>query len=143
MSNTESAPTEPTQAELDHVMLNTRSALTKPTLAESVNQHKSVNWYEPVNQYKMQTSSNPLSKSFEHWHAAFGYINSSIFKHQVYYEDGSLLPSALQKYDCEVCSLAKSTHHVPSAATTIRASIPLELIHSDLSGKIVVSSLGS
>ena len=121
ISNTESAPTE---------SANTESALTEPALTE------------PINQHKKQTLTKPASKSFEHWHAAFGYINSSVFKHQVYYEDGLLLPSLPQKYDCEVCSLTKSTHDVPSAATTIHASIPLELIHSDLSEKVAVPSLG-
>ena len=127
MSNTESAPTKPAY---------TKSALTESTLAKPVNQR------EPVNQCKKQTLSKPTSKSFEHWYAAFGHINSSVFKHQVYYKDGFLLPSPPQKYDCEVYLLAKSTHHVPSAATTIGASTPLELIHSDLSGKMAVPLLG-
>ena len=86
-------------------------------------------------------STSTTMKSFEHWHSAFGHVNSSVFQHQTFYEDGSLLPIPLKSYDCEPCSLAKSTHHVPSQSTS-RASKPLELIHSDLSGKAPVPSLG-
>ena len=85
--------------------------------------------------------SSTKNKSFEYWHTAFGHVNSIVFKYQVYYKDGSLLPSPLQKYDCKVCSLTKSTYHVPSAATNIHTSIPLELIHPDLSGKVDVLPL--
>ena len=131
--------TELNQTDVDQVMINTEFA---PTNTESA-PTETEQFKNSVNRRKRQTPSEKTStKSFEHWHAAFGHVNSSVFKHQVYYEDGSLLPSPLQKYDCEVCSLAKSTHHIPSAATIIRASIPLELIHSDLSGRIAVPSLG-
>ena len=81
------------------------------------------------------------TESFEHWHSAFGHVNSSVFRHQTFYEDGSLLHIPPKSYDCSSCSLAKSTHHVPSQSTS-HASKPLELIYSDLSGKVPVLSLG-
>ena len=63
---------------VDYVMSNTVSVLTEPPLAEPINRCKPDNRCKPVNRHKKQTSSKPTSKSFEHWHAAFGHINSSV-----------------------------------------------------------------
>ena len=117
-------------------MSNLSNSSTMPNLSNSSPMSKSG---KPT--FNAYISNSTTAKSFEHWHSAFGHVNSSVFRHQTFYEDGSLLPIPPKSYDCEPCSLAKSTHHVPSQSTS-RASKPLELIHSDLSGKAPVPSLG-
>jgi len=82
------------------------------------------------------------SKSHIHWHEAFGHVNS-MFQQKAYYEDGTILPELPSgfQFDCDACSLSKSVHHVPKPTMT-RATKPLELIYSDLSGKAPVPSMG-
>ena len=83
------------------------------------------------------------TKSFKYWDSVFGHVNLSVFRYQMFYKDGSLLPILPKSYDCEPCSLAKSIHYVRSQSTSpSRASKPLELIHLDLSVKAPVPSLG-
>ena len=57
------------------------------------------------------------------------------------YLDSYLIPKPPKNFHCSACSLSKSTHQVPSASYK-RAENPFELIHTDLSGKFSIPSIG-
>ena len=87
------------------------------------------------------TSSSSTS-TFDHWHTALGHAAPTSMR-QTLYSDGHLIPklSSSTSFHCEACALSKSKHRVP-APSHRRAERPLELIHSDLSGRFSQPSLG-
>lgn len=75
---------------------------------------------------------------YSDWHNALGHpatVNPNL------YSDNPSIPRKPNNFHCRTCALSKSTHKVPKAAG-IRATKPFEMIHSDLSGKMPVQSLG-
>ena len=78
--------------------------------------------------------------SFEEWHSALGHVSPAYMSSNSY-ADGHLIPSAPKNFECHHYVLSKSTKKVPPPATS-NAKRPYELIHSDLSGKFSVQSLG-
>jgi hypothetical protein len=73
--------------------------------------------------------------AYKQWHEALGHtskINADM------YADGHLLPKTPNDFHCTECYLSKNVKHVPP--TTENQSF--ELIHSDLSSKFSVPSLG-
>ena len=88
------------------------------------------------------TATAPTSTmTFDHWHAALGHAAPTAMRRTDLYADGHLIPTPSTSFHCEACTLAKSTHKVP-ASITHRATRPLELIHTDLSGSLSQRSLG-
>jgi hypothetical protein len=76
--------------------------------------------------------------SYTQWHEALGHtskINADL------YADGHLLPKTPNDFHCTACYLSKNVKHVPPT-TENRSKECFELIHSDLSGKFSVPSLG-
>lgn len=79
---------------------------------------------------------------YEEFHHALGHRR--VAHPERIYKDGKLAPSLPANFDCEGCLLSKSTHKkpVPDGTARTRRSQPLEIIHSDLSGKFSRKSLG-
>jgi len=75
---------------------------------------------------------------YSQWHQALGDTSKIEAK---LYTDGHLLPPPPPDFHCTACHLSKSVKNVPPTTET-RAKQHFELIHSDLSGKFSVPSLG-
>jgi hypothetical protein len=89
---------------------------------------------------QMEDDSAQRLASYRQWHEAFGHVSPASIKPSCY-EDGNLIPPTPKNFECDVCITSKSTKRTP-AATTSRASRILKSIHSDLSGKFSVASMG-
>lgn len=76
--------------------------------------------------------------TYSDWHKALGHSTTVTAN---FYSDKPTIPNKPTNFHCNTCALAKSTHKVPKA-TGIRSKKPLELIHSDLSGRFATQSLG-
>ena len=80
--------------------------------------------------------------SYEDWHQALGHPSVSTETSNLY-TDSHLLPKPPKNFHCHPCSLSKSTHHKPTESTGYnKATKCFELIHTDLSGKFSVPSIG-
>ena len=80
--------------------------------------------------------------SFSDWHQALAHVSADTLNcSSSMYTDGHLIPRKPNNFHCQDCSLSKSTHSRSKNPHT-SATKPFELIHSDLSGKFSVQSLG-
>lgn len=99
--------------------------------------------YAKVNnsgQYIVQTLNKKSSfVSYLDAHEALGHPGTSVMS-QMRKIDSSI-PKKPESFSCTACLLYKSKHKVPKS-THKRASIKFDLIHSDLSGRFSVKSLG-
>ena len=77
-----------------------------------------------------QMEDHARLSTYQDWHKAFGHASTTYIKPSCY-TDGHLLPPHPQNFECDICTLSKSTKHVPPP-TTSRATRQFELIHSDL-----------
>jgi len=82
--------------------------------------------------------------SYEVWHQALGHpsmLNNAEIDNL--YSDSCLIPKPAKNFRCHACALSKSTHHKPTEGTGYNNAIRrFELIHTDLSGKFSVPSIG-
>ena len=80
--------------------------------------------------------------SFHEMHTILGHAYAdTIASSSSLYTDGHLIPRKPKGYHCHDCALAKSTHTRPMQPHT-PATHAFELVHSDLSGKFSIPSLG-
>ena len=81
--------------------------------------------------------------SYQECHNALGHPSVQVLSQAMndLYLDSYLIPKPPKNFHCSACSLSKSTHQVPSASYK-RAENPFELIHTDLSGKFSIPSIG-
>jgi hypothetical protein len=79
-------------------------------------------------------------QSYDFWYSALGHPSKTSIKPEAY-ADGNILPTQTNKFFCEPCILAKSTHNKPNS-TNLRTCKPFELVHSDLVGLFPVESIG-
>lgn len=79
--------------------------------------------------------------SYHEAHACFGHPGENVMSTlKAKYPD--VIPDKPNNFYCPACTLAKSTHKSESS-NDIKSKKPLQTIHSDLSGKFSVESLGS
>jgi len=82
--------------------------------------------------------------SYEVWHQALGHpsvLNNAEIDNL--YTDSCLIPKPPKNFHCHACALSKSTHHKPTEGTGYnKATKRFELIHTNLSGKFSVPSIG-
>ena len=78
--------------------------------------------------------------SYDEFHAAMGHNHLQPTAPNRLYKDGHLAPTKPDDFHCPTCQLSKSTRTKPTAIES-RSTNPLELIHSDLSGKFSHKSL--
>jgi len=85
-------------------------------------------------------SSAPMPTSFELWHRRLGHLGRDNMK--LLFKLTKDAPN-IEKEDnfCEPCILGKNTRTI-SRQTAERSSQPLQLVHSDLSGKFTTPSIG-
>src|SRR5262249_5134270 len=83
------------------------------------------------------------SISFETWHRRLGHLSHSNIQQLSKLTDISIKPTSNTSPVplCETCELAKSKRHISRIPAT-RTITPLQLVHSDLSGKFSVPSFG-
>jgi hypothetical protein len=84
-----------------------------------------------------------ITSNFYDWHQRLGHLAASSLSwlhHMV--ADPKFLPTTGQMETCNTCKLAKSPKSHLAPLTEPRSKQPLELIHSDLSGKFSIPSLG-
>ncbi|KAI0991917.1 hypothetical protein K3495_g16270, partial [Podosphaera aphanis] len=80
--------------------------------------------------------------SYRELHQALGHPGVTIIKNpSKLYANGNNLPPIPQNFHCSVCEKAKSKHIVPDPIHENPISV-FDIIHSDLSGKFSVPSLG-
>ena len=82
--------------------------------------------------------------SYEIWHQALGHPSVSVLNRasaSSIYGDSHLIPNTPNNFHCNTCSLSKSVHHKPKESTS-KTKRAFELIHTDLSGKFSVPSIG-
>ncbi|KAI0992382.1 hypothetical protein K3495_g15804, partial [Podosphaera aphanis] len=73
-------------------------------------------------------------------HSCFGYPGENAMLHLIRrYPD--LIPIKPEQFHCPSCILSKSTH-ISAKSKSSRAQKPFDTIHSDLSGKFAVDSIG-
>jgi len=87
-----------------------------------------------------QESEHARLSTFAEWHSALGHVSPASI-HPDCYTDGYLLPIAPTNFECHQCALSKSTKKVPPPAPS-HAKKPLDMFHSDLSGKFSIQSFG-
>ena len=78
--------------------------------------------------------------SYSEFHQALGHVSASYIRPSSY-SDGYLIPPIPKAFHCHICNISNLTKKTPPPAHQ-RAKLPFELIHSDLSGKFSVRSLG-
>ena len=82
--------------------------------------------------------------SYEVWHQALGHpsvLNNAEIDNL--YSDSCLIPKPPKNFHCHACALSKSIHHKPTEGTRHNnATRCFELIHTNLSGKFSVPSIG-
>lgn len=78
-------------------------------------------------------------ETYQQFHEAMGHL--SVPNPTRIYADGHLVLAKPDDFECTTCQQLKSVHHVPTSGSP-RHTQPLELIHSDLSGKMPVRSIG-
>lgn len=82
------------------------------------------------------------TEDFTVWHKRLGHLSSLLLsKLRKMIEDPQHLPTSAEKQKCKDCLLAKSTK-LPKTTPGSKTHAPLELIHSDLSGKFSIEARG-
>lgn len=132
---TEDSPTKPATAGLS-------AHPTESPLAISVSKSAFQTASETGDSFTKDLDSAACFATFEEFHHAIGHRR--IDNPQRLYRDGHLVPVAPDGFQCETCVVSKSKHHRPKHDPTARhqPTKPLEVIHSDLSGKFSRKSLG-
>ena len=89
-----------------------------------------------------QSATMPLHKNCAHlWHRRMGHINWKYVKKMESLSKGCQLKSCSRYLDCRACKMAKV--HSCSYSRSLRVSTqPFQLVHTDLCGPMVTSSLG-
>ena len=91
----------------------------------------------------IQESEATCFVSYQECHNALGHPSVQVLNRAMndLYLDSFQIPKPPKNFHCSACSLSKSTHPVPGASYK-RAENPFELIHTDLSGKFSIPSIG-
>lgn len=86
--------------------------------------------------------THDAAKTAIDWHSCLGHLPASVFPSlSKMIADPELLDKPLSNFNCSSCQLSKSTKTM-SPSSNKRATSVLKLIHSDLSGKFSVPSIG-
>lgn len=80
--------------------------------------------------------------SYQHFHNALGHSNVSQATARRIYEDGDLVPKMPMYFGCGTCSVSKSTRDKPKSCPPHQPRGKFGLVHSDLSGRFSVKSIG-
>jgi len=105
---------------------------------------KDVLWArETLGNHVLQLVEESAHFTYEEWHQALGHPSVSSINAAKSYIDQHLIPTPPKNFHCDVCSLSKSVHHRPAESSgNNKATCAFELIHTDLSGKFSVPSIG-
>ena len=76
-----------------------------------------------------------VSRSVEQWHQVFGHCNQNDLLKLPDVVDGMKVTGGAKIVNCEVCQLGKMCQDF-SRTPDARSTVPLEFVHTDLSGKI-------
>ena len=80
--------------------------------------------------------------TYQQWHEAFGHSSTDYLKSNNY-PDASNISKVLKDWLCETCITSKSTKRKPQLTTPDECcDKPFDLVHSDLSGKLLKTSFG-
>jgi len=104
------------------------------------NNGKEVAWFKKTNgEYVLQQpQAIANAATFQEWHERLGHISPSTYKQLPPF---LALPPLPTTFSCSTCDLNKS-QKTPRPSITYKPSKPLSLIHSDLSGKFSIPSIG-
>jgi len=108
-----------------------------------VTEGKDVLWArETLGNHVVQLVEESAHFTYEEWHQALGHTSVSSINAKSYI-DQHLIPTPPKNFHCDVSSLSKSVHHRPAESSGhSKATCAFELIHTDMSGKFSVLSIG-
>ncbi|KAE8237726.1 hypothetical protein A4X06_0g9134, partial [Tilletia controversa] len=91
------------------------------------------------------TPSDQVFRLWVLWHPRLGHLGNSSLP--ILAQNSVGLPASLIKrsatgaFQCEICSLT-NIKRLPFSASTTKSTRPLELVHADLTGRVICKSLG-
>ncbi|CAD6909396.1 unnamed protein product [Tilletia controversa] len=91
------------------------------------------------------TPSDQVFRLWVLWHPRLGHLGNSsspiLAQHSVVLPASLIKRSATGAFQCKICSLT-NIKRLPFSASTTKSTRPLELVHADLTGRVICKSLG-